>query len=258
MNILITGGTSGIGLAMAKRFASLGHNVHVTSRNPVTISGLTVHKLELSNHDSLETFVQDLPLKNIDMLINNAGHGVLGPLTELTREQTRNQFETNVFGPMELVARLLPRLTGAHLVNVSSISPEVGLPFGGIYTASKAAMNCISDIWRLELAHLGIRVTTLRPGLLNTNFARNADQRLIMAPDSSFHKFRSSILARAGLTTKGTDPKVFADYVCTRLLSKRCPSIIYHGKGSFIFPLLNKLIPQKLHHKLLLNKFKLA
>lgn len=257
MNVVITGGLSGIGFSMARFFAERGHVAHVTTRTRRDVPGLIVYELDLTKAESIKAFVENLDLPKIDMLINNAGSGVLGPLTELTPKQVRSQFEANLFGPMELVSRLLPRLHGGRLVNVSSISPEVGLPFGGAYTASKAAMNSVSDIWRLELAHLGIRVTTLRPGLLKTNFAQNADQSLQMKERSSFLKFRPSMMKRASLANQGTDPDAFAQYVCPLLLKEVPPAVIYYGKGAFIFPLLNKVIPRGLKEKILLKNYEL-
>jgi NAD(P)-dependent dehydrogenase (short-subunit alcohol dehydrogenase family) len=258
MRIVITGGLSGIGLALANYFFERGHEVHVTSRSAQSHNKFKVHQLDLSHSQSIQNFVDGLRLEKIDMLINNAGSGVLGPLTELSRDQARAQFETNVFGPMELVSKLLPRLLGGHLVNISSISPEINLPFGGIYTASKAAMNSLSDIWRLELAHMGIRVTTVRPGLINTNFAKNADQDFLLSSSSLFNKFKASILERAKMSQQGTDPRVFAEHVGPKLLSNHSPPIIYFGKGSFIYPLLVKVLPYKLQFRIILNKYRLT
>lgn len=258
MNVVITGGLSGLGLALAKFFKDQGHEVHVTGRTKRAVPGLHSYALELQSSESIEAFVRELPLAKIDLFINNAGRGVLGPLTELHRDQMREQFETNLFGPLELLSKLLPRMKGGHLVNVSSISPEINLPFGGIYSASKAAMNSVSDVLGVELAHLGIKVTTVRPGLLQTSFASNADQSLPMADDSSFLKYRSAIQERTALAHAGSDPDVVAARLGRVLLKKNCPAVIYLGKGSTLWPLLMKLLPVKLKQQLLIKKYGLV
>jgi short-subunit dehydrogenase len=248
MNVVITGGSSGIGLALAAIYRKQGHAVVATSRN----------ELDLLSEESIAQFASSLPFEKIDVLINNAGFGVLGPLTELSSKQILEQFQSNVFGPLALVKALLPKLHGGHLVNVSSISPEIVLPFGGIYTASKAAMNVVSDVWRLELAHLGVRVTTIRPGLIQTNFAKNVNTALHLAQGSSFERFRDSIMERATMSTGGMGPDKFAAHVFKKLEKRKKPAIIYYGKGAWIYPLLSRLIPYELQHKLILNRYGLA
>lgn len=261
MKILITGGSSGIGLSLANRFFHLGHEVHITSRNAEKLmlsplkNKFTIHSLNLCSTESIHTFACQLQ-GNMDILINCAGSGIYGPLTELSRDQMRKQFEINLFGTLELISKLRDKLIHGKIVNVSSISPEINLPFGGIYSASKSALNTISEILRLELSPFDIQVITLKLGLIKTAFIQNAERVEIKA-DSPYKKFEQIINERSNIKNKMTDPDDLAVTIVEKLMRKKSPSIIYEGAGSCFYPLIKKILPFELYQYLLKIKFKL-
>lgn len=260
MRVLITGGTSGIGKALSNRFLELGHEVIITTRDLKSFkhnfSNLKVFELEISSSESIEKFVKEINNVKIDILINCAGLGIYGPLIELTKDQMRRQFDVNVFGSLELVSKLSNNLGGGKIVNVSSISCEINLPFGGIYSASKSALNCVSEIMRMELMLLNINVITLRLGLVNTSFIKNA-QRAIIKNESPYKKYESIINDRSDLKNKMSDPQKLAISIVNKLLKKSTSPIIYAGEGSIFYPLIKKILPLKMYQYLIMKKFKL-
>ena len=180
-NILITGCSSGIGLEAAKTLHQRGHHVVATCRNDedenmLQAHGLSVVQMDMNqSHSIQEGFQKALTLCHgqIDVLINNAGFGQAGALEDITRKDLRDQFETNVFGLMELSALCIPIMRSKNtgrIINVSSVLGLISMPFRGAYNASKYAVEGLSDTLRLELYHSGIKVITVEPGPIESSF----------------------------------------------------------------------------------------
>lgn len=186
-NFLITGANSGFGLLMAKRFAGAGHVVHAGFRNreradalfALKAAGLTVEPVlldvasEASVADAVEQASRDRP---IDVLVNNAGYAVRCSVEDLTDQELRNQLDTNVLGVLRTIRAVAPamraRRSGA-IVNMSSIAGEVGVPYEGAYSASKHAVEALSEALWYELQPFGVRVHIIQPGAYATGFVNN-------------------------------------------------------------------------------------
>jgi short-subunit dehydrogenase len=136
--------------------------------------------LDVSDSDSIQTAVETLRTHtggNLRGLVSNAGFGQPGALEDLNRDQMRRQFEVNVFGLLELTHALLPDLMqadGGRVVHISSVVGRVALPFMGIYSASKFALEALADVQRVELDGTGVRVSLVEPGPITTAFSKNA------------------------------------------------------------------------------------
>jgi NAD(P)-dependent dehydrogenase (short-subunit alcohol dehydrogenase family) len=177
--VLITGGSSGIGLATVRRLAEAGHQVFYASRKPaaVPLAGDVTHvPLDLADPRACETVVQSVLGKagRLDVLINNAGTAVLAPLEEGGDAEAHQTFEVNVFGPMRLIRAALPvmRAQGSgRIINVTSVNDIAPAPFGGWYSASKAALASLSTVLGAELQGSGIFVTVVAPGLFVTGMS---------------------------------------------------------------------------------------
>lgn len=188
--ILITGATAGIGRFAALYFARLGHRVFATGRRVEALEALTVEAdgtllsavpLDVTDAESIEAaraYVDEVTGGyGLDVLINNAGYGVLAPMAELTDSDLRAQFDTNVFGLMAVTRAFLPamRERGAgRILNVSSVGGRVTFPFSGAYSASKYALESISDALRIELRPFGIDVVLIEPGPIKTEFGERS------------------------------------------------------------------------------------
>lgn len=182
--ILITGCSSGIGFDAVFALKARGHRVFASCRKKEDLLklqdlGLEVLLLDVNDSLSIQTAFATLLVMTegrLDVLINNAGYGQAGALEDISRDVLRKQFETNVFGLLELTNLAIPvmRKQGAgRIVNISSILGVVSMPFRGAYNASKHALEGLSDTLRLELSSSNIKVITIEPGPIESNFRDN-------------------------------------------------------------------------------------
>jgi NAD(P)-dependent dehydrogenase (short-subunit alcohol dehydrogenase family) len=179
----ITGASQGLGLEIARAALQRGDRVLATTRNPKAALAelgfardrLCVVPMNLRNNEEIAAAVQTAltQFEGIDVLVNNAGHGLVGAVEEASDEEIRSLFETNVFGLLRMTRAVLPHMRArrsGHVVNISSIAGMTTLPGFGIYSATKFAVEGLSEALALEAAPLGIRVTIVEPGPFRTNF----------------------------------------------------------------------------------------
>jgi len=182
---LITGTSSGIGRATAELLAGKGYRVLATMRSPdkgrnladtAKAKGWDLQVLPLDVRDEASVQAAVRQAGEIDILINNAGFEVWGPLEEMSVADLQDQFETNVYGPFRLMTAVLPgmRQRGRGIiVNVSSVAGRVAAPLNGLYASSKFALEALSESLHYEVGHFGIRVHLVEPGGVETPFAQN-------------------------------------------------------------------------------------
>ena len=184
-SILITGCSSGIGLCAAEGLQARGYRVFATARKMadvemLTAKGLEALQLDLADSASIQAAMEEILARTggtLDALFNNAGYGQPGAVEDLTREVLRTQFETNLFGMIELTNRVLPvmrRQGHGRIVQNSSILGYIVLAYRGAYNASKFAIEGITDTLRLELRGSGIQVSLIEPGPIKSHFRANA------------------------------------------------------------------------------------
>lgn len=177
--ILISGASRGFGRAAATALAAAGHRVFGTSRRPTDAEappGVILLPLDVRSDDSVHKCVQMVLAQagRLDVLVNNAGYSLLSALEETPVEAAQQLFDTNFFGVMRLTNAVLPHLRAQRsglILNVGSLSGRVGVPFMGIYSASKHALVGYSEALLMELRPLGIHVTLLEPGNFRTDIA---------------------------------------------------------------------------------------
>lgn len=188
--ILITGATAGIGRITALHLARQGHHVIATGRKTAELEALAREAGELrvdtlpldvtsaSSIASAVTAVGALTAgRGVDVLVNNAGFGVLGPTSEISDAELRRQYDTNVFGLMAVTRAFLPAMRerrAGRIINLSSVGGLVTLPFFGVYNSTKYAVESLSDALRYELRAFGIDVVLVEPGVIRTNFEATA------------------------------------------------------------------------------------
>ncbi|MBC8152000.1 MAG: SDR family oxidoreductase [Bacteroidetes bacterium] len=180
--IFITGTSSGLGRAVAKLFQQEGWNVVATMRNPANESELTtldrvlVTRLDVEDARSIgQALAAGIArFGSIDVLVNNAGFGAFGPFEATPIETIRRQFEVNLFGVLQTMQAVLPHFRARHagiIINITSTSGRMTLPFGSLYHGSKYAVEGVTEALQYELAPLGIRVKLVEPGAIKTDFA---------------------------------------------------------------------------------------
>ena len=206
--VLVTGCSSGIGLATAKLLRDRGWNVAPTARKAEDLDRLRAEgfdpiALDVTDSASIAdaaNAVLECFDGQLGALVNNAGFGLTSAIEDAPRAMFRDIFEVNVFGLQELTNRFIPifRKQGAgRIVNVSSVLGELSLPFVGIYSASKFALEAVSDALRRELFDSGVSVTLVQPGPIETKFSTNLAHRtdeFKANPDSPFFSFYREII----------------------------------------------------------------
>jgi NAD(P)-dependent dehydrogenase (short-subunit alcohol dehydrogenase family) len=186
----ITGTSSGLGRALAQAVLDHGDRVVATARSTDRIADLErdfadraiALPLDVTDPDQARAAIDAAvaAFGRVDVVVNNAGYGVLGALEELSDDGLRSQFETNLFGALQVTRAALPQLRrqrSGHIVQLSSLSATVANPGESAYVGSKAALEGVSESLAKEVAHLGIRVTIVQPGPFRTDFAGRSLQK---------------------------------------------------------------------------------
>ena len=268
--ILITGCSSGIGAALATELHKRGNRVYASARRPDTLApltelGLDTLALDVNDDASIATAMARIESEvgHLDMLINNAGFSQVGAVVDLTREDLRRQYETNVVSPVAMTRAALPLLRAgaagkgkAIVVNVGSIVGLFTTPFSGAYSSSKAALHSLSDGLRMELAPFGIRVVTIQPGGVRSAFGDHAEAAIRLPEGSVYQPVEAGIKARAQAGQQGATPvQEFIQPVVNALLRPAPPAVIRGGKNSFRLPLLKKLLPLQVFDRMVSKVF---
>lgn len=264
--VVITGCSGGIGRALAQAFHARGCTVYATARRPETLAdlatqGLCTAALDVCDEASIRAFAQSLRTADvhIDLLVNNAGYGQMGPLAELDSATLRAQFETNVVGLMAVTRELLPLMLpqrAGRIINIGSVSGILVTPFAGAYCASKAAVHALSESLRMELAPLGIEVIVVQPGAIQSDFGAVASQGARLAPDSLYTAAADGLAARANASQQhSTSTAVFARRMVAAVLAARVAPVLRIGSGSTLLPLLARWLPQRLRERTLSRRF---
>jgi NADP-dependent 3-hydroxy acid dehydrogenase YdfG len=178
MRALITGCSSGIGRATAVELTKRGFEVIATARRPETLEELDVTdklQLDVTDDSSIKSAVSDAG--QIDVLVNNAGFGVGGPVEKVPVDEIRRLFDTNFLGCVRMIQAVAPQMRergSGVIVNVSSVAGRVSAPLGGYYSASKHALEAISEALHYEMSHFGLKVRVVEPGGFESDIQENS------------------------------------------------------------------------------------
>src|ERR1035437_706479 len=219
--IYITGCSSGIGAAMAQEFHRRGYVLCATARRVDSLAtlseqGIRTLSMDVNDDESVAAAFAVVAREQgqIDVLVNNAGFSQVGALIDLSREDLRSQYETNVIAPMAVTRAAVSLLRAASkrsggnaiLANVGSIVGLVATLFAGAYCSSKAAIHSLSDVLRMELAPFGIQVVTIQPGGVRSSFGAHAEAAIRLPANSLYHAVADGIRARALAGQRGATP----------------------------------------------------
>lgn len=264
--VLITGGSSGIGKSIGLFLKEKGFHVYGTTRDlsrQKDFSSFQLVSLDVRDTDSISTAIQNIVAEHgrIDVLINNAGVGIAGPMEEIPRGEMQNHFEVNLFGPVEMIRAVLPhmRKQGQGLIiNITSIAAYMGLPYRGIYSASKAALEIITESLRMEVKNFGIQMTNIAPGDFATNIASGRYHAPVLADSPYKDSYEKTLELMNEHVDSGKDPGLVARKVY-QIISDNNPKVHYKvGSGLQKFSIaLKRILPDKVFEKLLLKHYKL-
>ncbi|WP_460569047.1 SDR family oxidoreductase [Flaviaesturariibacter terrae] len=248
--ILITGASSGLGEEMARHLAIAGHTVYGSARR---IEGQqkpfhTVN-MDVTDADSISTAVARIVEREgrIDVLVNNAGLGIAGPVEQLAIDDVQRVLDTNVVGVLRTCQAILPQMRrqgSGKIVNISSIGSEIGLPYRGLYSASKAAVDRLTEALRTELAPFGIQACVLQPGGVRTDINKNRIR--VALPEGSPYQasFEYTYRLIDESVEQGLPPEVFARLLEEIIRSPRLKRVYRLGKPiEKLSVLLKRLLP---------------
>ena len=256
--ILITGASSGIGKSTAEFLAKKGHKVFGASRSQPEQTIFEWVCMDITNEESVREAVDSILKKagRIDVLINNAGLGIVGPLEETTDELVHQVFNTNVFGMLRVCRAVIPifrEQRSGLILNISSIAAEMGLPFRGIYSASKASLEILTESLSMELKKFDIRVCSVLPGDIATSI--NQNRLVVSLGENSVYAERFAKIHRQinEEVSEAAQPIVIARAVA-RIIGVKNPELHY-TVGPFIQKsaiLLRRILPQRSFERLLM------
>jgi len=264
---LITGCSSGIGRALADAFQAAGYCVWASARKAedlaaLSAAGFTAVQLDVNDGLALGQLAERLKAEagGLDVLINNAGYGAMGPLLDGGVEALRKQFETNVFAIIGVTRACFPllRQNQGLVVNIGSVSGVLVTPFAGAYCASKAAVQALSDALRMELAPFAIEVMEVQPGAIASSFGSNASAQAerILDQASPWWPIRDGIRARAKASQEHPTPaSEFAHDLLAAVQKRRRPHLLRLGNGSRTLPLLAAWLPKAWLQSVLKKRF---
>lgn len=261
--ILVTGASSGIGRACATALAQQGHRVYGTGRNPRGAEGnFTMLPMDVTDAMSVQTAMQTLLDREgrIDVVVNNAGFGYGGAVEDTTIEEAQAIFDTNFHGVLRVCHTVLPTMRAqgsGTIINVSSIGGLIGLPFQGLYSASKYALEGMSEALRMEVKRFGIHVTLVEPGDTRTQFTANRRNTRGADENSTYREVYRRTLARIEADeANGAPPETVARTVM-RVVATPRPKVRYvvgpfHQK---LAVLVKRLVPSGLFERIIMMAY---
>ena len=238
--MIITGASSGMGKVTADYLSQQGHTVFGTCRNPPNYpkpDNYSLIALDLTEAESIENFVAYFRNNSIvpEVLINNAGVGITGPLEEIPEIEIENNFKTNFFGPLNIIKKILPSMRSKKsglIINITSLAAYVGTPYRSVYSASKAALDLVSETLNMETKPFNINVVTVAPGEFSTNIASRR-YHAFSAKTSPYHlKYSKALELMNNHVDGGADPKLIGKLVL-KIINSKNPKKNYI-EGSFI------------------------
>lgn len=267
--VLITGASTGIGAALAKQLAQRypGIRLVLAARNQNKLEAVSlacqqvgaavlIVPTDLAHIEQAQALAQKAieHFGRIDVLINNAGYGQMGPLELITPEECRRQFEVNILGPLALTQQVIPGMRdrgGGRIINISSIGGRTAFPFGGLYSGSKFALEAMSDALRMELEPFNIKVSVVEPGAVHNEFLDVVKHEIEVAvPDPQKTPYRAAFTTFGELDKRTKATAWTSDQVAEviiKVLNARHPQPRYVAAtaGNFLVFMLTKALPTK-------------
>jgi NAD(P)-dependent dehydrogenase (short-subunit alcohol dehydrogenase family) len=261
MVVLVTGASSGIGLATATYLSKKDFIVYGGSRSAPRNDYFNVLKLDVTDDESINAALENIIEKEgrLDVLINNAGIGSMGAVEKTSVADIRKSFEVNLFGVVRMTQAVLPQMRKqrfGRIINMSTLGSMLGLPFRAFYSASKGAMDLVTESLRLETEKFGIGACTIHPGEVNTNIAVHRvistsgdDETYGKSISKSFDKLNESV-------DDGKDPALFGPLIEKIIRAKRVRRNYYVGTFNEMLGIkLKRFLPYYMYEWILRKYF---
>jgi NAD(P)-dependent dehydrogenase (short-subunit alcohol dehydrogenase family) len=269
--VLVTGASTGIGRETVRTLANRGFRVFASARRDESVRELELEgrergfeaiALDVESDASVDAAIEHVTREagGIDVLVNNAGFGLLAPVEAITPEDLRAQFETNVIGAHRVVRAVLPSMRARQrgtIVQISSVMGRVSMPLYGAYSASKFALEALSDALRLEVAPFGIHVVIVEPGPIRTEFSTTVHKRsdaVTQSPRAAPYEgiIRRTAEARArSRKMSGLGPDAVAATIL-RAIESKSPATRYPITPlAHVVPTLRNALPDKVFDRIL-------
>lgn len=260
--ILITGASSGIGLKAALDLAARGHIVYggarrVDEMKPIVRAGGHALALDVTDETSMTDVITQImdAEGRIDVLVNNAGYGLYGPVEEIPLSTARHQIEVNIFGLARMAQLVLPIMRqqkSGTIINMSSVGGAIYIPLGAWYHATKHAVEGFSDALRVETAQFGINVALICPGGIQTEFNSVLRDSLSKYANSGpYAKLAQGIIKSTDI--KGSNPSVISNVIIKAVESDRPKTRYRAGKYSVILLILRRLLSDRMFDRVVMS-----
>lgn len=262
--VFITGASSGIGKSIGLYLHGKNYKVYGTSRNPskVNVPFLMVG-LDVTQRDSIKRAISEVIAVEgkIDVLINNAGKGITGPIEDTPTEEMKSNFDTNFFGVIDVIKEVLPSMRSEKnglIINTTSIAGYMGLPYRGIYSASKGALELVTEALSMEVKSFGVKVVNVAPGDFATNIAAGRYHTPVFEDSAYKEKYAENLALMDSHVSLGEDPMMMAKAI-HKIINEKSPKIHYKVGGFMekFSIVLKRILPDKFYEKLLMNHYKL-
>ena len=238
--VLITGASSGIGKSTAEYLSKKGFIIYGTSRNPSKYNypnNYKLFQLDINDFNSINSLLNKIlsKEKKIDILINNAGLGITGPAEETSITEMENNFKTNFFGPLNIIKKVLPIMRSKKsglIINITSLAAYVGTPYRSVYSASKAALDLVSETLNMETKPFNIKVVTVAPGEFSTNIASRRYHASSEKSSPYYFNYSKALRLMNNHVDAGADPKLIGKLIF-KIINSKNPKKKYIA-GSFI------------------------
>ena len=266
--VLITGASSGIGRAAAEHLAEKGHTVYAAARRldkmePLMALGIKTLKMDVTKHDEAVAAINQVieEAGRIDVLFNNAGFGLYGPVERVPLDEARYQFEVNIFGLADVTQLVVPhmrRQKSGTIINTSSMGGKIYTPLGAWYHATKHALEGWSDCLRLELKQFGIDVVIIEPGIIKTEFSDVVGGRAEKYSEDEVYGQLVKTVAAATEELYGggqnSGPEVIAEAIEKAISAKRPKPRYVKGRLAKPFIALRGLVSDRLFDKIVMSQ----
>ncbi|RBW58220.1 short-chain dehydrogenase/reductase [Tenacibaculum sp. E3R01] len=262
--VFITGASSGIGKSIGLYLHGKNYKVYGTSRNPSKVNvPFSMVALDVTQKESIKRAIGEVIgiEGKIDVLINNAGKGITGPIEDTPTEEMKSNFDTNFFGVIDVIKEVLPSMRlekSGLIINTTSIAGYMGLPFRGVYSASKGALELVTEALSMEVKSFGVRVVNVAPGDFATNIAAGRYHTPVFENSAYKEKYAENLALMDSHVSSGEDPMMMAKAIY-EIIKSKSPKIHYKVGGFMekFSIILKRVLPDKIYEKLLMNHYKL-